>query len=81
MMPLLRNANFLSLNAELDRLESAQELDEQARQRAKEELREDYISSVNADMRRVRTFWLGMTTAINQVDDIDVVDLSHLNVF
>ncbi|NBB33725.1 alpha-xenorhabdolysin family binary toxin subunit B [Pseudomonas kielensis] len=73
MMPLLRNANFLSLNAELDRLESAQELDEQARQRAKEELREDYISSVNADMRRVRGFWLGMTTAINQVDDIEVL--------
>lgn len=58
MMPLLRNANFLSLNTELDRLESAHELDAQARQRAKEELREDYISSVNADMRRVRVFGL-----------------------
>lgn len=73
MMPLLRNASFLSLNAELDRLESAHELDAQARQRAKEELREDYISSVNADMQRVRGFWLGMTAAINQVHDIEVL--------
>lgn len=73
MMPMLRNADFLSLSTALDELGADQELDPLLRDLAAQELREGYIDSVNADMRSVRASWLDMSAAINAVDDIVIV--------
>jgi hypothetical protein len=70
MVPLLNNANYRSLCVELDSLSANQGLESALLKQFQRELVEDYISSVNSDMRRVRDLWVAMTTKIAQVGDI-----------